>query len=98
MGLLTYYNRASLCALFLTLRNFPVSNKFQSKDKGNKVAHGMVIVLGVPVCVGTCVSIYLHVGFCVARLDWIGNAKAARSGTSKERESHVFCFICHENT
>jgi len=77
VGLLTYYNRASLCALFLTLRNLAVSNKIQLKDKGNKVAHGMVIVLGVPVCVGTCVSIYLHVGFCVARLDWNGNAKAS---------------------
>jgi len=53
------------------------TNSFPVKDKGNKVAHGMVIVLGVPVCVGTRVPIYLHVGFCVARLDWNGNAKAS---------------------
>ena len=34
-GLLTYFNRASLCALFLTLRNFPQSH-FQSKTKATR--------------------------------------------------------------
>ena len=62
------------------------------QDKGNKVAHGKVIVLGVPVCVGTCVSIYLHVGFCVARLDWIGTWKGRSEWDEQRKRIPRFLF------
>ncbi len=70
----------------LGTKSFPV------KDKGNKVAHGMVIVLGVPVCVGTRVPIYLHVGFCVARLDWIGTWKGRSEWDEQRKRIPRFLF------
>lgn len=88
-GLLTYFNRASLCALFLTLRNFPQS-QFQSKTKATKsLTDG-----NSPPCVILIhgITIYLYVGFCVARLDWIGTWKGRSEWDEQGKWIPRFCF------
>jgi len=90
-GLLTYFNRASLCALFLTLRNFPQS-QFQSKTKATKsLTDG-----NSPPCVILIhgITIYLYVGFCVARSTEMGNAKASGVERVTDTDSHAFCVMC----
>lgn len=88
-GLLTYFNRASLCALFLTLRNFPsILPSLRQRQQGRS---RMVIVRHAPQ--PACgITMYLHVGFCVARLDWIGTWKGRSEWDGQGKGIPRFCL------
>ena len=47
---------------------------------------------GVPYIYKVCQGSDIHtgVGFCVARSDYMGNAKASSCGTSDRQDSHAF--------
>lgn len=66
MGLLTYLNRASLCALFLTYINLAVYNRVKEqsqRDRSRMVIFRHILILRYGL------AIYLYVGFYVARSD-----------------------------
>lgn len=100
------YGKRLLDALFLTNQNFATSNSV--KDKATVDAYGYVFADILCLCLSCsarwvwCIVwiVYMHisVGFCVARSDWVGNAKALICGTGNgyrlPRFSYPHVTIC----
>ncbi len=73
------------------------TNSFPVKDKGNKVAHGMVIVLGVPVCIVYLRFIYTNTW---ASTLFVSTGRriptSLRAGRAKKENPAFSIFICQE--
>lgn len=98
------YGKRLLDALFLTNQNFATSNSV--KDKATVDAYGYVFADILCLCLLYSVQwvwcivwiVYMHisVGFCVARSDWVGNAKALICGTGNGyRLPRFFISTCN---
>ena len=89
-----------LDALFLAVRNFANSNLAKDKATVDVLwicfiqSHALIRVFQMG---RHGVYIHIGVGFCVARLDWVGNAKASiRETGNRYRLSRFFVYVLQE--
>ena len=83
--------RRLLSALFLTAWNFATSLVVKEHSSGRcpwVCNHQPAVYLIIYKVCQRC-AIHTGVGFCVARSDYMGNAKASSCGTGSGKDSHA---------